>query len=78
MDKLRVYVHESRCKRTSHRRVMLYGPHEAINEEMPSLYSQVELSPDNGAPNGFAKYAELFTTWTPVAIIGLFVLIVSS
>jgi hypothetical protein len=54
MDKLRVYVHESRCKRFGRRRVMLYGPHGARNE-MPSLYSQVELSPDNGAPNGFAK-----------------------
>jgi hypothetical protein len=57
---------------------MLHGPHEARNEEMPILCSQVELSPDNGAPNGYAKEAELFTIWTPVAITGLLVLTVSS
>jgi hypothetical protein len=59
MDKLRVYVHESRCKITSLRRVMLYGPPEARNEEMPSLYLQVELSPDNGAPNRFRKISRI-------------------
>jgi len=52
MDKLRVYVHESRCKTTSRRRVVLHGPHEARNEEMPMPMQMGTQNKPNYSPLG--------------------------